>query len=50
MKSDFTDSHDSSAKAGQSQWLRFLKRDVFRRRFVLKVLLTLLRVLADLQD
>lgn len=50
MKSASNDANNSSAKADQSQWIRFMKRGVFRRRFVLKILLTLLRILADLSD
>lgn len=50
MRSDNTDYQKSSAKADLSQWFRFFKRRVLRRRLVLKILLTLLRILADLSD
>jgi len=39
-----------SAKADLSQWLRWLKRRVLRRRFVLKILLMVLRFLAGFDD
>ena len=37
----------SSVKAGLSQWFRWLKRRLFRRRAVLNILLWLLRLLAE---
>ena len=50
MKSENLVSPKSSAKAGLSQWLRWLKRRVLRRRFVLTILLLLLRLFAGLED
>lgn len=50
MKSTDSDRPKSSAKADLSQWLRWLKRRVLRRRFVLKILLLLLRLLAEFDD
>lgn len=50
MKRDPCDCNESLAKADQSQWLRFFKRHVLRRRYVLSFLLTLLRLVAELRD
>lgn len=50
MKSNKSDCPDSSAKADLSQWLRWLKRRVLRRRFVLKILLLLLRLIAGFEE
>ena len=47
-----SDKHEtkSSAKAGLSQWIRWIKRHVLRRRVVLKILLLVLRLLAGFDD
>lgn len=50
MKSKNSDCPKSPAKADLSQWLRLLKRHVLRRRFVLKILLLTLRLIAEFED
>jgi len=50
MKSENTNCPKSSAKADLSQWLRWFKRRVLRRRFILKILLLALRILAEFDD
>lgn len=50
MKSDNSDCVHSSTKVDLLQWLRLFVRRVLRRRLVLKILLTLLRIVADLSD
>lgn len=50
MKSENTIRPKSSAKADLSQWLQLLKRRIFRKRFVLNLLLLALRLIADFDD
>lgn len=47
---DSSESPDWSAKADLSQWFRWLKRHVLRWRFVLKILLMILRLMAGFDD